>query len=108
MSKLLIESSDVVVTMDDVGTEIAGGSILIEGGVITWVGTGRPPGGIDGIEVVDGRGAVATPGLINAHHHLYQTLTRVRALDQTLFGWLTQLYPVWARLDAELSRRQLC
>jgi cytosine/adenosine deaminase-related metal-dependent hydrolase len=107
VSKLLIESSDVVVTMDDSDTEIADGSILIEDGVITWVGTGTPPGGIDGIdgiEVVDGRGAVATPGLINVHHHLYQTLTRVRALDQSLFGWLTQLYPVWAGVDAEWER----
>jgi cytosine/adenosine deaminase-related metal-dependent hydrolase len=104
VSKLLIESSDVVVTMDDPGTEIAGGSILIEDGVITWVGTGGPPGGIDGLHVVDGRGAVATPGLINVHHHLYQALTRVRALDQALFGWLTHLYPVWARVDAEWER----
>src|SRR5204863_3931240 len=104
MTKVLIESSDVVVTMDDANTEIAGGSILIEDGMITWVGTGTAPGGIDGVEVIDGRGAVATPGLINVHHHLYQALTRVRAQDQTLFGWLTQLYPVWAGVDAEWER----
>jgi len=50
---------------------------------------------------VDGRGAVALAGLVNTHHHLYQVLTRARAQDQGLFGWLTELYPVWARLDAE-------
>lgn len=106
MSRVLIESCDIVVTMDDAGTEIPGGSLLLEDGVITWVGSGSPPqaapGGSTGaVERVDGRGTVALPGLVNAHHHLYQTLTRVRALDQGLFGWLRALYPVWAGVDQE-------
>ncbi|TMK96772.1 MAG: 8-oxoguanine deaminase, partial [Actinobacteria bacterium] len=88
--------------MDDAGTEIAGGSILMEDGRIAWIGTGRPPA--DAAQVVDGRGTVALPGLVNTHHHLYQTLTRVRAQDQGLFGWLTELYPVWAGVDAEWER----
>ncbi len=88
--------------MDDAGTEIVGGSILMEDGRITWVGAGRLPA--DGTQVVDGRGSVALPGLVNTHHHLYQTLTRVRAQDQGLFGWLTELYPVWAGVDAEWER----
>lgn len=104
MTRLLLDRAEVVATMDDAGTEIAEGSILVEEGIITWVGTGTPPGGTDGLEVVDGRGTVATPGLINAHHHLYQVLTRVRAQDQTLFGWLTELYPIWAGLDLEWER----
>jgi cytosine/adenosine deaminase-related metal-dependent hydrolase len=99
----LIESCDVVATMDDAGTEIAGGSILIDDGVIAWVGKGDPPGprapGPPAARI-DGRGTVALPGLVNAHHHLYQTLTRVRATDQGLFGWLRALYPVWAGIDA--------
>lgn len=103
MSRLLIESCEVVATMDDAGSEIPGGSIMIEDGVITWMGSGAPPGA-DGIERVNGRGTVAIPGLINTHHHLYQTLTRVRALDQGLFGWLRSLYPVWAGLDEEWVR----
>lgn len=103
MSRLLIESCEVVATMDDAGTEIPGGSIMIEDGVITWMGSGAPPGA-DGIERVNGRGVVAIPGLINTHHHLYQTLTRVRAMDQGLFGWLRTLYPVWAGLDEEWVR----
>ncbi|HEX9411014.1 MAG TPA: 8-oxoguanine deaminase [Actinomycetota bacterium] len=102
MSGVLIDSCEVVATMDDAGTEIVGGSILMEDGRITWVGAGRLPA--DGTQVVDGRGSVALPGLVNTHHHLYQTLTRVRAQDQGLFGWLTELYPVWAGVDAEWER----
>ena len=56
-------------------------------------------------EVVDLGGAVVTPGLVNTHHHLYQTLTRARAQEATLFEWLRELYPVWARIDAEARVR---
>lgn len=106
MSRVLIESCDVVATMDDAGTEIPGGSLLLEDGKIAWVGQGSPPGPAQGaapshLERLDGRGMVALPGLINTHHHLYQTLTRVRALDQGLFGWLRALYPTWAGVDQE-------
>lgn len=100
MSAVLIDACEVVVTMDDAGTELSGGSILIENGAITWVGSGAPPHVADA-ERIDGHGTVALPGLINTHHHLYQTLTRVRALDQGLFGWLRALYPVWAGIDEE-------
>jgi cytosine/adenosine deaminase-related metal-dependent hydrolase len=102
MTDLLIDSCDVVATMDDAGTEISGGSILVEDGVIAWVGTGPPPAVPE--ETIDGRGSVAVPGLVNTHHHLYQTLTRVRARDQGLFGWLTELYPIWAGVDEEWER----
>jgi len=104
MRGVLIDSCEVVVTMDDAGTEIAGGSLLLEEGVVAWIGTGEPPHWPDGVERVDGRGTVALPGLVNTHHHLYQTLTRARAQDQGLFGWLRELYPVWARLDEEWER----
>src|SRR6267143_949767 len=77
MESLLIRSCDVVLTMDDAGTEVRDGSVLIEDGVISWVGTGSPPRPSDA-RVIDGRGLVVTPGLINTHHHLYQSLTRVR------------------------------
>src|SRR5713226_3688813 len=103
MERLLIRSCDVVLTMDDAGTEVRDGSVLIEDGVISWVGTGLPARPSDA-RVIDGRGLVATPGLINTHHHLYQSLTRVRAQDQGLFGWLRELYPVWAGLDLEWMR----
>ena len=101
--RLVIESCDVVVTMNDAGTEISGGSILIDDGVIRWVGPGRPPAA-EGAAIIDGRACVALPGLVNAHHHLYQSLTRVRAQEQGLFGWLTELYPVWAGVDVAWVR----
>jgi cytosine/adenosine deaminase-related metal-dependent hydrolase len=105
MTKLLIDSCEVVVTMDDAGTEVSGASILIDEGVISWVGSGEPqPEVVAGADRIDGRGTVALPGLINTHHHLYQTMTRARAQDQPLFGWLRELYPVWAGLNAEWER----
>jgi cytosine/adenosine deaminase-related metal-dependent hydrolase len=102
VTRLLIDSCEVVVTMDDRGSEIIGGSILIEEGAIGWVGTGDPPEEPDA--VVSGRGSVAIPGLVNTHHHLYQTLTRVRGQDQGLFGWLGELYPVWAGVNEQWER----
>jgi cytosine/adenosine deaminase-related metal-dependent hydrolase len=102
-SDVLIQDCEVVVTMDDRGTEIPGGSILVRDGRIEWVGTGEPPGAHAG-QRIDGRGSVALPGLVNTHHHLYQVLTRVRAQAKGLFGWLVELYPVWAHVDAEWER----
>jgi cytosine/adenosine deaminase-related metal-dependent hydrolase len=87
-----------VVTMDDTGAEHAGGWILVEDGLISEVGAGGAP---EAGEVVDLHGAVVTPGLVNSHHHLWQNLTRARAQEENLFGWLRALYPVWARIDAE-------
>ncbi len=101
MSRLLIDSCEVVVTMNDAGLEIDGGSILIEDGRLTWIGTGQPPGVATGTERLDGRGCVALPGLVNTHHHLFQTMTRGRAQDRGLFDWLVELYPLWAGLDEE-------
>jgi cytosine/adenosine deaminase-related metal-dependent hydrolase len=103
MARVLIDSCEAVVTMDDAGMEIPGGSILIEDGAIAWVGRGDPPGA-QGAERLDGRGSVAFPGLINTHHHLYQAMTRARAQAEVLFGWLRELYPVWAGLDQEWER----
>ena len=85
-----------VVTMDDAGTEIPGGWVRIEDGFVAEIGAGEPPEPGD-----DLAGAVVTPALINTHHHLFQTLTRARAQEADLFTWLKELYPVWARLDAE-------
>jgi cytosine/adenosine deaminase-related metal-dependent hydrolase len=87
-----------VVTMDDAGTEHRSGWLLVEGDLIAAVGTGEEP---EADERVDVGGAVVTPGLVNTHHHLYQTLTRARAQQADLFTWLRELYPVWAGIDAE-------
>jgi cytosine/adenosine deaminase-related metal-dependent hydrolase len=86
-----------LVTMDDAGSEHERGWIRIEDGVIAELGSGDAPEGAD-----DLGGAVVTPGLVNTHHHLYQTLTRARAQQADLFTWLKTLYPTWARLDEEM------
>ena len=85
-----------VVTMDDGGTELADGWIRIEDGFVAELGSGTPPEPGE-----DLAGAIVTPALINTHHHLFQTLTRARAQEADLFAWLKELYPLWARLDAE-------
>jgi len=87
-----------VVTMDDAGTEHRDGWVLVEQGRIAAVGDGAPPAAGT---LVDLGGAVVTPGLVNTHHHLYQTLTRARAQEADLFTWLKTLYPIWAGIDAE-------
>jgi cytosine/adenosine deaminase-related metal-dependent hydrolase len=87
-----------VVTMDDGGAEHSGGWILVGDGLVQDVGAGARPKADD---VHDLAGAVVTPGLINTHHHLWQNLTRARAQDENLFGWLRALYPVWAAIDEE-------
>ena len=86
-----------VVTMDGAGSEHERGWLRIEEGLIAELGAGAPPGPAD-----DLHGAIVTPGLVNTHHHLYQTLTRARAQDADLFTWLRTLYPLWARIDDEM------
>jgi 8-oxoguanine deaminase len=87
-----------IVTMDDAGTEHRRGFLRIEDGLVVEIGAGDAP---DGAE--DLGGAVVTPGLVNTHHHLYQTLTRARAQQADLFTWLKTLYPTWARIDDEME-----
>ena len=84
--------------LDDSGDEHESGWVLVRDGLVEAVGGGTAPAAD---EVVDLGRAVVTPGLVNTHHHLYQTLTRARAQEATLFEWLRELYPVWARIDAE-------
>jgi cytosine/adenosine deaminase-related metal-dependent hydrolase len=87
-----------ICSMDDSGSEFPEGWVLVRDGLVEAVGGGVAP---DADSFVDLGGAVVTPGLVNTHHHLYQTLTRARAQEATLFEWLRELYPVWARIDAE-------
>ena len=90
-----------VVTMDAARTEHRVGHVVVDAGRITAVGSGPVPR-VDHATVVDGRGCVLTPGLVNTHHHLYQWVTRGLAVDATLFEWLTTLYPVWAGVDEDV------
>ena len=102
---LLVKNADVLVTMDDDRREIRGGGVLVEGNRIVAVGpSAELPGTAD--EVIDAGGHVVLPGLVNTHHHMYQSLTRAvpGAQDAELFGWLTTLYPIWAGLTPEMVR----
>ncbi|RYP88265.1 8-oxoguanine deaminase [Nocardioides guangzhouensis] len=93
-----------VVTMDDARTEHAAGHVVLAGNRVESVGDGPAPADLPDATYVDARGCLATPGLVNTHHHLYQWLTRGLAVDHTLFQWLTTLYPIWACLDEDTVR----
>lgn len=102
MTEILIRGAESVVTMNGAREEIAGGDVLIRGGMIAAVGRRLATAGT----VLNARGCVVTPGLVNTHHHLYQTLTRAvpGGQDALLFGWLKTLYPIWARFGPEEMR----
>ena len=101
---ILLENCKSVAVMDDAGTELSNGSIMIDQGAVAWVGKGAPP--VQGqVRRIDCGGLIAIPGLVNTHHHLYQVLTRARAQQQGLFGWLKELYPVWAGVDRDWEAR---
>lgn len=101
MSLTVIRNADVLVTMDDARREIAGGAVAFRDGVIVAVGTTADLAHevANAAEVIDAAGCVVTPGLVNTHHHMYQTLTRAvpGGASASLFGWLQTLYPIWAR-----------
>lgn len=100
MTDILIRNAFAILTMDDARRELSGGDILIRGGIIAAIGPDLPA---PGAEVIEASGCVVTPGLVNTHHHLYQSLTRAvpGGQDALLFGWLKTLYPIWARFGPE-------
>ena len=91
---------------DQSGTEHRSGHIVLASGRITAVGEGPAADLPDGARRVDGTGCLATPGLINTHHHLYQWLTQGQAQQSVLFDWLTELYPVWGKSSKPLAEAQ--
>ena len=99
MAETLIRGADYLITMDDTRPELAGADLLLRDGVIAEIGQGLRTEG----EIVEAKGCVVTPGLVNTHHHLYQSMTRAvpGAQDALLFGWLQRLYPIWARMGPE-------
>ncbi len=102
MPTTLLKNATLLITMDDARRRITGGGLYIEDNVIRQAGpTDDLPAVAD--RVLDARGMVILPGLVNCHHHLYQSLTRAlpTAQDAELFDWLRTLYPVWAGLTAE-------
>lgn len=98
-TETLIRNADHLLTMNDARQELSGADILIRDGQIAMVGVGLSTTG----QIIEASGCVVTPGLVNTHHHLYQTLTRAvpGGQDALLFGWLQTLYPIWARFGPE-------
>ncbi|MBN8492897.1 MAG: 8-oxoguanine deaminase [Burkholderiales bacterium] len=104
MPTLLIRHATLLVTMDAQRREIVDGAVFARDGVIEAVGaSAQLPATAD--EAIDARGQVVIPGLVNTHHHFYQTLTRAvpAAQDAELFTWLKTLYPIWAKLTPEMA-----
>jgi len=102
---LFLKNADLVVTQDAGRRELKGASIHIIGDQIAALGPDlSPPEAVD--EVIDLTGHIVCPGLINTHHHMFQSLTRAAAAaqDASLFGWLKALYPIWSRLTPEMIR----
>ena len=102
MPTLLLKHADLLVTMDDLRREIVDGGFFVKNGFIEQVGpTSELPQHAD--EIVDASGHIVLPGLVNTHHHFYQTLTRAvpAAQNANLFNWLKTLYPIWARMTPE-------
>ena len=103
MHDVLIKGADVLITMDDALREIIGADLRLRGGMIAEIGQNLSD---EGAKTVLAQGCVVTPGLINTHHHLYQSLTRAvpGGQDALLFGWLQTLYPIWAKFGPEEIR----
>ncbi len=99
MQEILIKDADLLLTMDGDRRELAGADILIRDGKITEIGKDLITKG----KVIPARGCLVTPGLVNTHHHMFQSLTRAvpAAQDALLFDWLKVLYPIWSRLGPE-------
>jgi cytosine/adenosine deaminase-related metal-dependent hydrolase len=100
----IIKNAHTILTMDDTRRELNGHDILLRDGVIAEIGENLSVP--KGAEIVDAQNAVVTPGLVNTHHHLYQSLTRAvpGGQDALLFGWLQTLYPIWAGFGPEEMR----
>ena len=102
MTETTIIDGCTVVTMDAQRSEHRRGHVVIEGARIAAVATGAAPRDVPDARYIDAGGCMATPGLVNTHHHLYQWSSRGLAVDSPLFDWLTELYPVWGCIDAEI------
>jgi cytosine/adenosine deaminase-related metal-dependent hydrolase len=100
---VIVVEGCAIATLDVAGAEHADGHLVVDGDRIVAVGPGSAADVASGARRIDGRGMLATPGLVNCHHHLYQWATRGMAQQATLFEWLVELYPVWAHVDDEIE-----
>ncbi|MGY9068085.1 8-oxoguanine deaminase [Streptomyces sp. CAS3] len=101
--RIVIENCSIA-TVDADDTEYASGYLVLAGNRIEALGAGSAPEGLENVvRRIDATGHLATPGLINTHHHFYQWITRGLATDHNLFDWLVALYPIWARIDEPMA-----
>ncbi|GAA2468893.1 MULTISPECIES: 8-oxoguanine deaminase [Actinomycetes] len=101
--RIVIENCSIA-TVDADDTEYACGYLVLAGNRIEALGAGSAPEGLENVvRRIDATGHLATPGLINTHHHFYQWITRGLATDHNLFDWLVALYPIWARIDEPMA-----
>jgi cytosine/adenosine deaminase-related metal-dependent hydrolase len=103
MPTILIKNASQLITMNDGRQTYEDGALYIRDNVVEWVGTTAdlPADRRQADRTIDATDRVVLPGLVNTHHHFYQTLTRVMAPNAVLFDWLKTLYPIWARMDGE-------
>jgi cytosine/adenosine deaminase-related metal-dependent hydrolase len=103
MTTILVKNARLLITMNDAKENIADGAMFARDNVIVWVGRSSeiPVEFETADRLINATDKVVLPGLINTHHHFFQTLTRALAPDSGLFSWLKTLYPIWARLDGE-------
>ncbi|MEB8336456.1 8-oxoguanine deaminase [Streptomyces endophyticus] len=102
-NRIVIENV-AIATVDAHDTEYASGHVVVADNKIESIGAGSAPEGLENVvRRIDGTGHLATPGLVNTHHHFYQWITRGLATDHNLFNWLVALYPTWARIDEQMT-----
>lgn len=101
MGTLLVKNIHTLVTMDSARRELKDAALFARDGVIEAVGALAEMPAQTADEIIDASAHIVLPGLVNTHHHMFQSLTRVLAQNDELFGWLKTLYPIWSRLTGE-------
>ena len=101
MATLIVKHIHTLATMNDAGQVLNDAALIAQDGVIRWLGATAELPEMPADEVLDLRGHVVMPGMVNTHHHMFQSLTRVIAQDNELFDWLVTLYPIWRNLRSQ-------
>ena len=104
VADLVVTGADLLATMDGQRRELRGGWVAVTNGLVSAIGTSADPPPV-GVRQLRADGCLVTPGLVNAHHHMFQNLTRAfpPMTSAPLFGWLQTLYPRWRALDEEAA-----
>ena len=106
MSTLLVKNIELLATFDDQRREVKDGAIYVRDNVVEAVATSTELESMRADEVLDLSGHILMPSMVNVHHHMYHTLTRVMVQDDELPAWLKTLYPIWAELDDDAIKHK--